>query len=682
MTPIAPRITEATAMGWKKWREDSAKAAAIATAAAKANNAKIHRYFEQRKADKDAEREAKYKRACDQAHRRGKPTPPRPAYKAPPDDWAMFIKDPVLREMRSAAGTMAYNAQRRRRYVSNRGDVAGRPTQKFTEEFRRADGSRSTAFRTALNITSFDLFNSALPKGSISYGYDKTTVQSSGESGHCPMSVRDMEYIVVDGMRRCLFVVDLDGWWVDIESLLAALRKFLPPEFMPNLVGYRGNETRGGAENPHLIWLLPPGARVIRQKGKDKRKQFKLHSMIQRGIVNHLLDLGADPYHTNADKMKNPLSPKWSVAAQDESFATMDEWKRFLPTITPDIRQMKAKAKKVKAARTATTTEEVNMSSVIWNDGVASRGFLIRAAQRTQDPTYLKAIKTPAGFVDWLYHPVTGVVAQRLIYMHKDTPAVRSVLNAQREFVEQLGDTPDAHGQFWNRGRDKEYNLMMDKGDAPDHTWSAEAREDHKRVMQSRAGTRSRQFTRDLHLGLMAEEVERRMATGLSIDDVIADQANVIKTLVSEGLVARSTAYRLWRYVIEIVSQASRYHAVPSDAVLSPVSHPLDDQLSSVHQSESVAKEIVPEPSVQPDSVDAVRIPVVRRSTWLISPAQADGIRESWRRVVAVWRSGKQHIPEVANLIEVDLKDVDDPITHAVRLIEANGSSGWSRRKH
>ncbi|MEH2512235.1 hypothetical protein V1291_003589 [Nitrobacteraceae bacterium AZCC 1564] len=678
VTPIAPRITEATAMGWKKWRKDSAKAAALSTATAKANNAKIKKYFEQRQADKDAKREAKYQRACERAHRHGKPTPPRPAYKRPPDHWYMFIKDPVLRENLTAIGKMEYNADRRRRFVHKCSNVAGRPTQSFVEEFKHPDGSPSTAFRTALNITSFALFNSALPKGSISYGFDKTTLHSSGESGRAPMDVRDMEYIVVDGMRRCMFVVDLDGWWVDIDTLLTALRKFLLPEFMPNFVVYRGCEKRDGVENPHLIFLLPPGARVIREKGKDKRKQFKLHSMIQRAIVNHLLDLGADPCHTNVDKMKNPLTAKWSVAVQDESFTTMDEWRSFLPTITPDLRAMKAKAKKVKAARTATTLAEVNMSSVIWNDAVAARSFLIRAAQRTQDPTYITAIKTHAGFVDWLYHPVLGVVTRRLIHLHSNTQAVRSVLRAQREFVEQLGETPGARGQFWNRGRDREYNLLYDKGCAPDHTSSTEEREDHKRIMQSRAGRRSREFIRDLHLGLIAEEVERRMATGLSIDEVHDARADVIKTLDSSGLVARSTAYRLWSHVVEIVSQAARYQAVPSDAALSPVRPVEEVHQPSVCQVECGSTEIVPTPSVQPVS----GIPVVMLGNKRIDPLRAPGIRQSWRAAVANRRKVNQRIPATVDMVHLDPADVDDPIVRAVLIEDAAGSSGWSRTRH
>ncbi|MBN9007553.1 MAG: hypothetical protein J0H40_19320 [Rhizobiales bacterium] len=649
----------------------------------KARNGKIKEYFATRRAKKDAERERKYVNACESAHKRGLPTPPRPAYKAPPDDWTLFIKDPELREMLSGARTMSYNARRRRRYEHTNWLAAGRPTEKFIEEFRRADGSLSTAFRTALNITSFELFNSALSKHGTDYGHDKTTVYSQNLTSQTPTSVRDMEYLYVDGMRRCLFVGDLDGWWVDLDSLLADLRRFLPPEFMPNLAAYRGHKTMGGVENPHLIWLLPPGARVIREKGKNKDKQFNLHCMIQRAIVNHLIDIGADPGHTNVGKMKNPLSPKWSVAAQDEFFPTMDDWRRFLPTITPDLREMKTRAKKVKAARTASSPAEVKLSNAIWTDGLEARGIMIRAAQRTQDPTFVKAIKTHAGFVSWLYHPVTGVITRRLIHLHGDTAAVRSVLHAQRELVEELKDTPTAIGQFCDRGRDRERNLMAERDDPFDYSWPKEIKDEIKKKRQRAAGTRSRWSVRDKNRGLIAEEIERRLATGATIDEVIAAKADVVRTLDSSGLVARSTAYRLFDYVADVVSEAARYQAVPAVSILPIDSHPSVDHQPSDQQLESGATEISSEPSVTAMPVDhSVKNPVVRPSKRIISPAEAVRIRKAWREAVVAWRESQLPVPDTGGLVELDLTDTDDPIVCAVLKMRRYTSSRRSGYWH
>jgi hypothetical protein len=140
-------------------------------------------------------------------------------------------------------------------------------------------------------------------------------------------SLCSTRHTVLDKSRRCAFVVDLDGWWPDLGTLRSVLRTLLPPEFMPNLITYRANIEGHGVENPHLVWLLPPGARVL--SGAGKQKQIKLHEMIQGGIVNLLIPIGADPGHTNTFKTKCPLTPGWSVEACDDHFQTMQQWRAF-----------------------------------------------------------------------------------------------------------------------------------------------------------------------------------------------------------------------------------------------------------------------------------------------------------------------------------------------------------------
>jgi hypothetical protein len=50
---------------------------------------------------------------------------------------------------------------------------------------------------------------------------------------------------------------------------------------------------------------------------------------------------------------KNPLSPGYSVEACDDHFQTMEAWRAFLPTITPNINEMKRRAKTYRAAKEA-----------------------------------------------------------------------------------------------------------------------------------------------------------------------------------------------------------------------------------------------------------------------------------------------------------------------------------------
>jgi hypothetical protein len=679
VAPVMPRMTESTKDGWERWLGDLAAHDAQNKAAEAAANRAVKTYFETRKAKQEADREAKYKRACDRALRQGKPAPPRPVRKPPPDNWKMFIKDDELRAKMRAASHMRYNARRLRRYVHKRGPAADRDTAGFIEEFENPDGSPAKAFRTALKIIAFQLFNSALPK-SLVYGYDKTTVFFASITGTSRMDARDMEYIESDRFRRTLFVVDLDGWWVSIEQLRRELRRLLPPEFMPNLIVYRGSEEKGGVENPHLIWLMPPGARVCYQKGKNKKKQFNLHSMIQKGIVSLLIPIGADPDHHNVWKFKNPLSPKWSVAACDDSFPTMNEWRSFLPTITPDRREMKRRAKVVKAARLGVDPDDVTLSSAIWNDGVTSRRLMIRAAQASKDPAFMKAIATShAAFVDWLYHPVDGVVTRRLIKSHKDTPAVRSVLNAQREYVVENQDTPSAVGQWYNHGRD----AVLNEDTLPAPGWNATA-EERKVWRDARKGQGGRytQLNKEaLHCGLICEEIESRIAAGIPVV-----KSEVVNALVKAGAVKRSTAYNHFDRCLQVVQQTSRYQAVHLETQSSSSCQPVEGTPGSIPEAVSGNETTVVEPKDSPVTVAPVLNPahpyrqavpswVVDKDT-LTSWEEACRIREVWRNVVEEWRSATQHVQSNRDLVDLD---EDDPMIRAAMLLNR---PAWSFSRH
>lgn len=671
--PVLPRMTDASLRAWHRWLEDLAAHNAESQAAAAAANRKVKEYFEKRLAKQEADREAKYKRACDRAFRQGKSAPPRPVRKTPPDNWTMFIKDEVLRAMMRAASGMRDNAKRRRRYVHKRGPVAGRDTDNFVEEFEHADGTPAPALRTALNTISLHLFNSALPK-SLVYGYDKTKVYNASITGIDPMTARDMVYIESDRCRRSLFVVNLDGWFSSIRALRRALRKLLPPELMPNIIVYRASVEKGGIENPHLLWLLPPGARVCYEKGKDKSKQYTLHHMVQKGIVNHLIPLGADPDHHNVWKFKCPLSPKWSIDVCDDSFATMDEWRSFLPTITPDVREMRRRAKLVKAARLGVDPDEVELSAAIWNDGVVSRRLMIRSAQATKDPAFIRATNTShAAFVDWLYHPATGVVARRLIRLHGDTTAVRSVLRAQRELVEELKLTPDQAGNFADRGRDYFINRYKKQELGPNA--SAEDRKYQEIARKATAGRRSRAAAKDLSCGLIAEEIERCIAAGVEVV-----KAEIVKALVKSGTVSRSVAYAHFDHVLEVVLEAARYQEVCSDRQYSSSDDRGDEtaediQISDVgsvrcfigEQSDVV---IVFKPS---DSGQTTNQKIHRVSEYELTRLyRAYATRESWREAVSSWRKKHQFVQSVGDLADLD---DDDQIIRAAMLM----GSGWSQ---
>jgi len=669
--PTIPHTTPATHAGWEKWFGDVADAKDAAIKAAAIRRAAKNQYFQTRDDNqkiRDAEKEAKYEARCKRALAQGKPIPKRPKYREAPPDVMNYVKDEELVAKVAEARSDRTVAQRMREFVHDGSiPIAGRRCAAFKESFEHEDATHAPAIRSWLGITALLLLSSALPK-SVTFGYDKE-VEYSG----CLQRIfaLDKPYIVLDKGRRCAFIVDLDGWWVSVASLRAHLRKLLPPHLMPNIITCRGAEDgKGGAENPHLVWMLPPGSRVIRGKGRRTREQFRLHEMIQAAIVSHLIPIGADPGHTNVFKTKNPLSAAYSVETCDDFFATMDDWRSYLPTITPDKREMMRRAKVHKA--TQQSGAPIEQSQAIWNDGAAYRSIEIKAAQRRKDPAYLKSIKKHVTFVDWLYHSESGVMTKRLVKIHGDTPAVRSVLRAQRDFVVQLNLTPSAIGEFSDRGRDHYRNRLKDCPVAGPMA-TAEERKLVELYRKSQGGKQSRSNMKVVHCGLIAEEIESRMGSGVPVVE-----AEVVNALVKAGTVSRSVAYAHYDHVLEVVLQTARYQ----EHLFASKSQQSGHQIEAAHvsipdpvfgdQNRPVIVQSPVETSVQ------VRNPAKPIIPGLPRPSAADLRqwteaylrRESWRRAVAAWRAAGQQRHEV------DLSD--DPIFAAVVLHR----SSWSHHRH
>lgn len=87
---------------------------------------------------------------------------------------------------------------------------------------------------------------------------------------------------------------------------------------MPH-IGCAYERPNGQVVRPHLIWLLPIGNGIRRGKGAKAQPQALLKA-VRRGIVEKLLPLGADAGAlSNPMRVKNPLSPFWSVAILSEA---------------------------------------------------------------------------------------------------------------------------------------------------------------------------------------------------------------------------------------------------------------------------------------------------------------------------------------------------------------------------
>jgi hypothetical protein len=674
--PVIPHTNETTKGGWERYYAAAASARSAAKEAAKAIAAARKKFFETR----DDAKEAEYQERCDQAEAAGRPAPKRRKRKEPKPDWMNYIQDPTLVAMIMASRTASQKKKRIRKFEHNgHTNIGGRNYVPFDEEMKHEDGTGAPAIRSWLGIVALALFNSALPKGAINFGDDKEIEYSSKTWDLPRIFALDKSHIVLDKSRRCAFIVDLDGWWVDLATLRRVLRLLLPPEFMPNLITYRGAEDgKGGIENPHLVWLLPPGSRVVLGPGqKNLRQQFRLHEMVQKGIVSHLIPVGADPGHTNICKTKNPLSPGYSVEACDDHFQTMEAWRAFLPTITPNINEMKRRAKTYRAAKEADVA--VEESQAIWNDGIADRSLETAAAQRRKDPVYRAAVrhKTCMAFVDWLYHPADGVVTKRLIGKHGDTRAVRSVLAAQRQFVIDLNMTPSEFGRWCERGRDAALNAVEFKPLPPNAT-KAE-RKERANAIKKLACQRTQANKLKVNCGLIAEEIEARLAGGVPVV-----KAEVVNALVKTGTVGRSTAYAHFDDVLRVVQQTARYQDHTSATKSTQANQPIEVLPVSIPEQESYAQPVTVAASAPVKAFGSVRNP--GKSTDLPLPVwvvdkdslteleEACRIRGVWRVAVAVWRSAKhRQLPDDG----VDL--AEDP---EFRNMVLNRSAWANHRRH
>ncbi len=649
--PTVPHTSEATHAGWVRWLDGSAAAKVAAIEAAKQRTAAMKAFFKRR----DDDREAEYQARCDRAEEAGRPYPKRPKRRTIPADKLCFIKDQELVQM-ILQKDFAEQKKKRFRKFKHKSSLpfAGRVYAPYSDEYVREDGSTAPAVRSWLGPITFKLFRSALPKSDIHYGNDKTVEYSS--VGHPHLFVLDSSHVVLDKTRRCAFIVDLDGWWPTLHALRKALRRLLPREFMPNAITYRGAEDgRGGVENPHLVWFLPPGSRVIKTATVKDRKNYaqqrKLHEMIQKAIVSHLIPLGADPGHTNVDKTKNMLAYGWSVEVCDDYFQTMDEWRTFLPTITPNLAEMKARAVMYRAAKDSEIEAEESMAT--WNDGKAFRTLEIAAARRRQDPAFLAAVsrQTNAAFVDWLYNDVAGVVVKRLLSIYGDTRAVRSVIRAQRQFVLELNMTPSKLAQWCERGRDRDDNraLLSDLGlETLSSTATKEERKARALLLKYWARKRTQERKESINRGLIQQEIISRLAAGIPVV-----KSEVVKALVKAGIVGRSTAYNHFDFVFEIVQRTGRYQGsdlLPSSCQSSiPVVGHHDDvagQGSSDHQSRNSTVESIDPANHPPKSslklAEPVAPPWVVDKDSFVTWQEACRLSEQWAIDVAAWRSSKR----------------------------------------
>ncbi|MGU3401672.1 hypothetical protein ACLBWS_18505 [Brucellaceae bacterium D45D] len=142
----------------------------------------------------------------------------------------------------------------------------------------------------------------------------------------------------IEGNKKFLnfLRIDTDRVWSSVEEcqsfyrLLAHDGKIAcEPHFFVSLKLNGGRFLR-----PHAIWLLPYGAAVWNEPGKEgwKRGPVDLFHAVYYGLCDTLLEAGADAAApASTQQTKNPLSPEWyTVCPQDAHFPDLSEHAEYL----------------------------------------------------------------------------------------------------------------------------------------------------------------------------------------------------------------------------------------------------------------------------------------------------------------------------------------------------------------
>jgi hypothetical protein len=262
-------------------------------------------------------------------------------------------------------------------------------------------------------------------------------------------------------------------------------------------------------------------------------------------------------------------------------------------------------------------------------------------------------------------------VTLRLIAEYGDTKAARSVLRAQRQFVVDLDMTPGAIGEWCDRGRDADLNAEEFK--PLPRTATKEERVARSKLIKHRARQRTQANKEAIHCGLIAEEIESRMAAGIQVI-----RSEVVNALIKAGKVKRSTAYNHFDRCLEIVQLTARYQdhnqSMQSGQQI---------EATRIHDAVSDSEATVSEPAAAPVTVAQVRNPAKTSDQtypkWVVDKdtltlwEDACWIRDEWSNAVAKWRKSQQQRPSS----DVDL------VKHEKFQTMVLDRSSWShRRRH
>lgn len=438
----------------------------------------------------------------------------------------------------------AARAKRHKQYLQTRGE-------RFVAEKKHIHADRRYkpfkeklgCYRSRLGIRGLQLYSSRMPKQAL-VGTNKREVHYSSHA----VCARDSSHVTIGWYRsRGQLAADIDRCWNTLEEMRRDLLMTLGSLLFPTLIVYRLNKL-GQIENPHLIWILPPGSEVG-VGGKSKQAPIKLFNVVQQALVSALIGLGADAGHTNISKTKNPLDAHFSVACC-ENFPTLGDFIAGLPTIGTDLKEMKRRMAKFQGV----DEDDLSTSAREWRDMLKIVRKEIAAALKGRDKKFRESLSTVAAHEQWLRQNVGPVVIGALL----DTPSVQKKLKKMVWW--RARHRPSSKTRYYdgdNRHRDKELQEALGLVGARGE--SERAIQETKR--KSLAGTVTRSRQRDASV-----EAIHQVLVEVYGDTLPDDRAAIVRTVLDSKVRGKTTVYDRIDAAVAKFRDASRYIACCSSS--------------------------------------------------------------------------------------------------------------------
>lgn len=441
------------------------------------------------------------------------------------------IKDRLKAQAARAERGKKYFRTRREGFVSDKKHIhADRRYKPFKEKLG--------CYRSRAGIRGLQLYSSRMPKQAL-VGHDKREVYVAGH----PMSARDASHVTINWYKsRGQLAVDVDRCWETLDEMRRDLLMALGSLLFPTLIVYRLNKL-GQIENPHLIWILPPGSEVG-VGGKAKQAPIKLFNVVQQALVSALIDLGADAGHTNISKTKNPLDAHFSVACC-ENFPTLSDFMAGLPTIGTDLKDMRRRQAKFQGV----DEDDLSTSAREWRDMLKIVRKEIAAALKGRSKGFRDSLATVAAHEQWLKQNVAPVVVGALF----DTPSVQKKLRKMVWW--RARHRPSSKTRFYdgdNRHRDKALQEALGLVGARGESERAVQETKRKRLAGTVTRTRQRDESVDAIYQVLVD------AYGDTLPD---DRAAIIRTVLDSKVRGKTTVYDRINAAVLKFRDASRYIA-------------------------------------------------------------------------------------------------------------------------